>query len=204
MPEGLLILLIVIAVTAVIAIVAFIIYRILRPRLKEEKPSDEEILKDELSRVLQDVEDEQAAEEIAKYAEKAKRSGMMSAEDFRANIEASKIIHEMSQAIERDNPINGEDVFNLIKQIFDAQNTSLKKKADDIKKYIDNSLVFCNDAFGSGQEMVLLVTEMTADASCAHFLSRYGSDQYYKYNKELLISERQIELLEEIEKLDLD
>ena len=144
------------------------------------------------------------AEEIAKYAEKAKRSGMMSAEDFRANIEASKIIHEMSQAIERDNPINGEDVFNLIKQIFDAQNTSLKKKADDIKKYIDNSLVFCNDAFGSGQEMVLLVTEMTADASCAHFLSRYGSDQYYKYNKELLISERQIELLEEIEKLDLD
>ena len=67
MPEGLLILLIVIAVTAVIAIVAFIIYRILRPRLKEEKPSDEEILKDELSRVLQDVEDEQVAKQISDY-----------------------------------------------------------------------------------------------------------------------------------------
>ena len=35
MPQSIIILI------AVIAIVAFIIYRILRPRLKEEKPSDE-------------------------------------------------------------------------------------------------------------------------------------------------------------------
>ena len=69
MPQGVLILLVVIAVTAVIAIVAFIIYRILRPRLKEEKPSEEEILQDELNRVLQTVEDDQAAEEIANYKE---------------------------------------------------------------------------------------------------------------------------------------
>ena len=69
MPQGVLILLVVIAVTAVIAIVAFIIYRILRPRLKEEKPSEEEILQDELNRVLQTVEDDQTAEEIAKYKE---------------------------------------------------------------------------------------------------------------------------------------
>lgn len=69
MPQGILILLVVVGVTAVIAIVAFIIYRLLRPKLKEEKPSEEEILHDELSRVLQDVEDDQAAEEIAKYKE---------------------------------------------------------------------------------------------------------------------------------------
>ena len=69
MPQGVLILLVVIAVTAVIAIVAFIIYRILRPRLKEEKPSEEEILQDELNRVLQTVEDDQAAEEIVNYKE---------------------------------------------------------------------------------------------------------------------------------------
>ena len=69
MPEGLLILLVVIAVAAVIAIVAFVIYRLLRPKLKEEKPSEEQILQDELNRVLQTVEDDQAAEEIAKYKE---------------------------------------------------------------------------------------------------------------------------------------
>ena len=52
---------------ALIALLAFIIYRTIRPRLKEEKPSEEEILQDEMKRVLQDVEDEQVAKQISDY-----------------------------------------------------------------------------------------------------------------------------------------
>ena len=59
--------LIVLGVTAVVALVAFIIYRTIRPRLKEEKPTEEEILQDEMNRVLQDVEDEQVAKQISDY-----------------------------------------------------------------------------------------------------------------------------------------
>ena len=69
MPNTLLIFLIVVGVAAVIGLVAFIIYRTLRPRLKEEKPSDEEILQDEMKRVLQDVEDEEVAKQISDYKE---------------------------------------------------------------------------------------------------------------------------------------
>ena len=69
MPDSLIIFLIVILATAVVALIAFILYRVLRPRLKEEKPSEEEILEDEMKRVLQDVEDEKVAEEISNYKE---------------------------------------------------------------------------------------------------------------------------------------
>ena len=58
---------IILAVTAVVALVAFILYRLLRPRLKEDKPSDEQILEDEMKRVLQDVEDEEVAKQINDY-----------------------------------------------------------------------------------------------------------------------------------------
>ena len=61
--------LIVLAVLAVVALLAFIIYRTIRPRLKEEKPSEEEILQDEMKRVLQDVEDEEVAKQISDYKE---------------------------------------------------------------------------------------------------------------------------------------
>ena len=61
--------LIVLGVTAVVALVAFIIYRSLRPKLKEDKPSEEEILQDEMNRVLQDVEDEETANQISEYKE---------------------------------------------------------------------------------------------------------------------------------------
>lgn len=66
-------------------------------------------------------------------------------------------------------------------------------------------MAFCMPIYATRMPKVSKpLTELTADASCAHFLSRYGSEQYYKYNKELLISERQIEILKEIEDLDLN
>ena len=65
--NGVIIFLIVLGVTAVVALVAFIIYRTIRPKLKEEKPSEEEILQDEMKRVLQDVEDEEVAKQISDY-----------------------------------------------------------------------------------------------------------------------------------------
>ena len=58
---------IILGATAVVALVAFILYRILRPRLKEEKPSEEEILQDEMKRVLQDVDDAEVAKQISDY-----------------------------------------------------------------------------------------------------------------------------------------
>ena len=63
--------LIVIGFFALIAIVAYIIHRILRPRLKDEekKDNEEEIVQEELNRILQPVEDEKVAKEIQDYKE---------------------------------------------------------------------------------------------------------------------------------------
>lgn len=69
MPTNIIVLIVVIGVAAAIALVAFIIYRIMRPKLKEEKPSDEQILQDEMNRVLQDVEDPETAKQISDYKE---------------------------------------------------------------------------------------------------------------------------------------
>ena len=69
MPQQILIFIIIISVTGLVALLAFILYRFLRPRLKEDKPSDEEILEDEMKRVLKDVEDDEVAQQINNYKE---------------------------------------------------------------------------------------------------------------------------------------
>ena len=69
MPQSIIILLVILGVAGAIALLAFIIYRVLRPKLKEEKPSDEQILQDEMNRVLQDVEDPETAKQISDYKE---------------------------------------------------------------------------------------------------------------------------------------
>lgn len=66
---GLITLIAIISVAALIAVVAFVIHRFMHPKLKsdEEKPSEEQIMKEELDRVLQPVEDEETAKSISEY-----------------------------------------------------------------------------------------------------------------------------------------
>ena len=69
--EGLFILLAVIGVTGAIALVTYIIYRYTHPRLKEnEKPTEEEILHEEMDRVLQPIDDDSVRKEVEDYKEK--------------------------------------------------------------------------------------------------------------------------------------
>ena len=63
---------------------------------------------------------------------------------------------------------------------------------------------FCEEVFAEGQEMLILVTELTISYYAAKFIGRYGCPEYFAHNKELLFYERQQEILSEIEQLELD
>ena len=54
-----------------------------------------------------------------------------------------------------------------------------------------------------GNELVVLVTELTMNAYSARFIGLYGSADYQKHNEELMIHERQDDILNEIESLEL-
>jgi len=67
MSESLLTFIIIISLAVIIAIVAFIIYRMLNPKLKDEQPSEEQILSEELNRVLQPIDDDETAKQVSEY-----------------------------------------------------------------------------------------------------------------------------------------
>ena len=65
-----LILVIIVAAFALIALIAFFIHRMLHPKFKDEDKVDEkEAAKENLDRILEDVEDKETAEQIANYHE---------------------------------------------------------------------------------------------------------------------------------------
>ena len=49
---------------------------------------------------------------------------------------------------------------------------------------------FCEDVFKEGQEMVILVTELTISYYGSRFISRNGCKEYFAHNKELLFYEQ--------------
>ena len=60
------------------------------------------------------------------------------------------------------------------------------------------------NAFAEGNEMLILVTELTVNNDSARFISQFGSPAYERHNKELMLSERQNSLQDEIEALNLE
>ena len=86
---------------------------------------------------------------------------------------------------------------------FDKRTKALKKQADVAGKQLSNVFVFCEEVFEDGQEMLILVTELTISYYGAHFISRYGCKEYFDHNKELLFYERQKQIIREIEELKI-
>jgi len=70
LAEGVKIFLIVLGAVILIAGVAFGIYVSIRPKLKiNDKPSDEEIVNEEMNRVLKPIEDDETAKAVSEYKE---------------------------------------------------------------------------------------------------------------------------------------
>ena len=101
-------------------------------------------------------------------------------------------------------PVDGTEAFKLLKTAFDDRTKQLKKQADAAGKQLSHVFVFCEEVFGEGQEMLILVTELTISYYGARFISRYGCKEYFAHNKELLFYERQKEIIREIENLELE
>ena len=101
-------------------------------------------------------------------------------------------------------PPNGMEAFKLLKAEFDNRTKQLKKQADGAGKQLSNVFKFCEEVFGEGQEILILVTELTISYYGAHFISRYGCKEYFAHNKELLFYERQKEIIRQLDDLDLN
>ena len=116
---------------------------------------------------------------------------------------AMAALEEMNAMLKEKTPANGMEAFKLLKAAFDNRTKVLKKQADAAGKQLSNVFLFCEEVFDEGQEMLILVTELTISYYGAHFISRYGCKEYFNHNKELLFYERQKEIIRELEKLEL-
>lgn len=89
--------------------------------------------------------------------------------------------------------------FEAAGKSFAADVSALEKDIKQTKSGLHNMFVFAKEAFGQdGNEILLIVTELTANARAAKFISRYGCDDYFEYNKELLFYDRNREIIERL------
>ena len=96
---------------------------------------------------------------------------------------------------------NAEDAFARIKGGFDGQVAAYKQDTARVGGRLHELFCFVEDTFGSGHEMLLLMTECTVQPDCAKFIASYGCEDYQRHNEELMLTERGDSILERIEVL---
>ena len=140
---------------------------------------------------------------IEKKIQTGKRASTLSADSEYACRSAMAALEDMIALLKKEMPADGTEAFKILKEEFDKRTKKLKKQADDSGKQLSNVFAFCEEVFDEGQEMLILVTELTISYYSAHFISRYGCKEYFNHNKELLFYERQKEIIQELEKMEL-
>jgi hypothetical protein len=122
--------------------------------------------------------------------------------------EAQKLAHRVIEALQDQQAnlvkaqVGDEDITQFLQSDFNQRATKLTRNAKAAGKKLTNLFNFFEEVYGEGQELLILVTELTMNYHAARFISRFGSEAYFKHNKELMFYERQKELILEIEQLE--
>lgn len=122
------------------------------------------------------------------------RAGSLSAAEKTHNKRIVRFYMDAKKRVE-----NGEN----LKDIYNEKIMALKADADKELVRIDNLFSGMEKMFGSdGNEMLVLVTELTLNPDCAKFLSQFPSDSYSKYSSVLKVADRAEDLRKEISSLE--
>ena len=123
--------------------------------------------------------------------EAGKRAGSLSSDARHIGQRVIKVLEEvMSGAVS-------------LRGIIETRRTGLKTAAVEAGSKLENLFTFCTEAFGEGQEMQILVTELTISTWGSRFISRYGCKSYYAHNQGLLLDDRTRDLLAQIDELTM-
>lgn len=91
-----------------------------------------------------------------------------------------------------------ESDFSAIKADYDAMVAAMRADASKASGYLEAFFRFAEIVWKDGQELLIIVTELTANWYTARFIARYGSESYYRHNEELLFYQRQTAIIQEL------
>ena len=116
-----------------------------------------------------------------------------------------KVIHFLA---DQQRPVlmgcaTGEEAFTFLKEKYDVEVDIMKRKTEWVKSELEALFTFVEEAFAQGNEMLILVTELTVDSAGAQFIATFGCEGYQRHNKELMLSERSEDIKAQIAELGL-
>ena len=136
-----------------------------------------------------------------KLLQSMRAAGAVADGDVYKNKYMIRFFAEAARAVRVSDVSDGAQAYGLIKEKFGAQAAALQQRTERTKGRLHSLFAFVEKAFEAGNEMLVLVTELTVHDDSARFIAAFGCPDYQRHNEELMLSERQSKFMEEIEEL---
>ena len=118
----------------------------------------------------------------------------------------TKILSEMialEEKILATAAVSKDTIDQTVLGVIREELADIKQQNQEVLTAFDAAFTFYEEVFGTDQEMVILTTEMTIHARISKYLYTHQCPKYQHYNENLLFENRQAELMNRIDALDL-
>lgn len=138
------------------------------------------------------------------YLKYQKEAGLLN-KDQQSTIQ--QVLHTLNQYLSvflQHSKFEYEEAIEMIKELFHSEQMKREQLIEETKQKLSNGFEFLEVCYGESQEMVIFITELTANYYSMRFINEYGCDAYFRYNHGLLFHEKRRELQKEIHLFDIN
>ncbi len=148
---------------------------------------------------------EKCSEAEKNKMEKLAKANSLSDKDKRKLRRLSDQLNKMVKEIVAEGSLIKEpgEAFDIVKKNYDSEVSSMRADVQSTKDRMHNLFSYVEKAFEEGNEMLLLVTELTVNENSSRFIAQFGSEDYTRASETLMLTERQDAIKQEILELDI-
>ena len=152
---------------------------------------------------------EKQAQGRKKLLENLQSANSLSDSDRKKHRRVIRFLEERRRELLVGESTTGAEAYGFLKEKYSALVAKMKQETARVQDELHALFVFAEEAFAgsggvSGNEMLILVTELTVDSAGAGFIATFGSPDYKRHNEELMLSERSDDIRAQISELKLD
>ena len=141
------------------------------------------------------------SDKLAYECEQKREAELLSRTERETYRRAAALLENYERVFVGEHLLDKEEAFRKLKSLFDQEQDAYEELIYKAGRALEHAFDFMEAAFGDSQEMVVFVTELTANYYCVKFLQSYECPRYFQYNERLLFEKNQQSILEKLERL---
>ena len=138
-----------------------------------------------------------------KLLESLQSANSLSDADRKKHRSVIRFLEEGKKELYVGGVFTGTEAYGFLKEKYSQLVDRMKQDTARAGRELHALFVFAEEAFGQGNEMLILVTELTVNNISAQFIAAFGSPDYDRHNEELMLSQRSSDIQQQIAQLEL-